>query len=231
MSHRKTHILAPSLMYKEDLFALESLLRGLVPSKGYDFQIRGIEHGHELSCKPYHCLDELFSEKNLPQQLDQLTIDTREVSEEGVLLHSTRIHLDKRVSDIQLFCEHDEEWLENISAKLKEFFKPRRPWYWYLGLSVPPVFNLSLGLALLMTAFIIVTKVNQALIFPLILVFSGGIYMALGVARVIFRHARICLFEREEERRPNFELLAIVNHLTILLTSIAGTVIMISEQL
>ena len=66
MGNRKTQILAPSLMYKDDLFALESLLREHVPSKGYDFQIRGIEHGHELSAKPYHSLAEMFSEKNLP---------------------------------------------------------------------------------------------------------------------------------------------------------------------
>lgn len=231
MSNRKTLFLSPCLMYKDDLFALEALLRGNLPGEGYDFQIRGVEHGHEISAKPYHSLEELFSEKDLPRCLDQLSFETKEVEDGGKLIHSTRIHLDKRVSDVQIFSDDDSEWLQDISQKLTDFIKQRRPWYWLIGVSIPPVFNVSLGLSLLMAVFIIVAKVEQAFLFPFMLVVSGGIFLALGVTRVIYRHARICMFQRNEDKRPNYELFAILTHLTVLVISIAGSVIMTSGKI
>ncbi len=231
MSNRKTLFLSPCLMYKDDLFALETLLRENVPSKGYDFQIRGIEHGHEISAKPYHSLEELFSEKNLPLHLDQLSFETKEVEGEDKLVHSTRIHLDKRISDIQLFSEDDSEWLTDIGQKLKDFFGQRKPWYWLVGMSIPPVFTISLGIALLMAVSAIATKVDQAFVFPFLTALSGGIFMLLGVTRVTFRHARICLFQKEEDNRLNYELFAILVHLTILVISIVGTVMMTTGKM
>ena len=231
MSNRETLFLSPCLMYKEDLFALEALLRENLPGKGYDFQIRGIVHGHEISAKPYHSLEELFSEKDLPLHLDQISFETKEVEGEDELVHSTRIHLDKRISDIQLFTEDDDKWLTDISQKLKEFLEQRKPWYWLVGMSIPPVFTISLGLALLMAVPVIVTKVEHGFVFPFLTALSGGIFMALGVTRVTFRHARICLFQKEEDARPNYELFAILAHLTIVVSSIAGTVIMTSGKM
>lgn len=231
MSNRKTQFLPPVLMYKDDLFALEALLRDHVTSEVYDFQIRGIEHGHEISAKPFHSLEELFSEKGLPLNLDQISFETKEVEDGDKLVHSARIHLDKRISDVQLFTEDDNEWLTDIGEKLREFFKQRKPWYWLIGVSIPPVFSISLGVALLMAVSAIVTKVDQAYVFPFLTALSGGIFMLLGVTRVTFRHARICLFQKDEDNRPNYELFAILVHLTILVSSIAGTVIMTSGKM
>jgi hypothetical protein len=230
MSNRKTLILSPCLMYKDDLFALEALLHENMPNKGYDFQISGVEHGHEISAKTHHSLEKLFSEKNLPLYLDQISFETKEAEGGDKLTHSARIHLDKRVSDIMLHGD-DGEWLHDIGQKLTDFIKQRRPWYWFIGISIPPVFNVSLGLSLLMVAFIIVTKVDQAYIFPFMVVLSGGVFMALGVSRVLYRHARICLFQKEEDKRPNYELFAILFHVTILVTGIAGTIILTAGKM
>lgn len=231
MGNRKTLFISPTLMYKDDLYSLEALLRDHISSKGYDFQIRGIEHGHEISAKPFHSLDELFSEKNLPRYLDQVSFETKEIEGEDKLVHCARINLDKRVSDIQLFSEKDDEWLTDFSQTLRGFFEQRRPWYWLVGMSIPPVFTISLGMALLMAVSAIVTKVDQAYVFPFLTALSGGLFMILGVTRVVFRHARICLFQKDKDNRANYELFAILTHITVLVVSTAGTFLMTTGKL
>jgi len=227
VSIRKTLFISPSLLYKDDMFAFEKFLKECEAGKNCEFQVHGFVDGKEISTKPCQTLQELFAGENILDQLDQLVFEVNEIGDNREVIRNVRVNLDKRVSDIELSTEDKNNvWVKEIGPKLKSFFKKRRPWYWFIGLSIPPVFNLTLGLSLVMLAFIFVTNVTNALIFPSISILSGAIFMAFGVKRLVFRHARICYFQREEDVRPNYELFAIVVHLTVLIFAILGTVIM-----
>lgn len=232
MSKGKTLILSPSLLYLDDLFAFESYLRETLSVKDEDVLITGTEKGKAITTDECHSLNELFARENLPMYLDRLTFEFKQRDDKNEIQHTIRVELDKRVSDIQLSSEdEDNVWIKEIGPKLKSFTKQRRPWYWFIGLSIPPVFNISLGLSLLMAAFIIVSKVNQAFVFPMALFLSGATFMALGVKRVVFRHARICLFQKDEDVRPNYELFVIFFHITVLVVAATGTVIMTAGKI
>lgn len=227
MSIRKTLFISPSLLYKDDLFAFEKFLKECEQGRNCEFQVRGSVDGKEISTKTCHTLQELFSETNIPGQLDQLVFEVNEIGDDGKIIRNVCVNLDKRVSDIVLSTEDKNNlWVKEIGPKLKSFFKQRRPWYWFIGLSIPPVFNLTLGLSLVMAVFIFISDMSHALTFPAMSIFSGAIFMTFGVKRLIYRHARLCYFQRDEDTRPNYELFAIVTHLTVVMFAIAGTVIM-----
>lgn len=232
MSYRRTLVISPSLLYKDDLFAFEAFLHECEGNKSCDFQVSGIDKGKNISTNPCKSLEELFSANDLPDHLDKLVFEVNETGDEGRIIRNVHVNLDKRVSDIQLTSEDENnQWAKEVGPKLKSFFKQRRPWYWFIGLSIPPVFNISMGLSLIMAAFIFVSKVSEAIVFPATLILSGAIFMGLGVKRVLFRHARICLFQREYDVRPNYELLVIVIHLTVFTVALFGTIIMTAGKI
>ena len=84
MSYEKYVVIYPSVLYKEDLIELEKQLKELVNCKQCDLNITATVDEHDLSAKPFHRLEDIFKE-GFPSQIDQITLDAREIDQEDRL--------------------------------------------------------------------------------------------------------------------------------------------------
>lgn len=237
MSIKKIVFISPVLLYKQDLFRLEQILRALLPESDYDFHISAFVDGQAILTRPYLSLEELLQEHDLPPHLDGMSFELKiyDSANRENIIRSIRVYLSKRIADIHLFAEHsnaeNSAWVSEARKEIETFFDQRQPWYSYIARSVPPIFNLSNGLALLMVGLIIVAGDYKALVFPILLVIAASVFLTLGVRKIFFRYARLCLFDREQDTRPNYELYTMLLYVLILAIAIAGTAIMTWEYL
>jgi hypothetical protein len=228
MAFNKLTVLTPSVLYREDFAALEALIRNHFPADEVHFNIREADNS---SGQVYPSLDVWLAANNAQeQQLDELTIEAFSVRN-GEKDHRISLYLCKRISNVHFHSRDDNGWITDFQTDLKRFFQQHRPWYWYFAQSVPPVLNISVGLALVMAAFIIVSKVYAAVWFPVLLVASALVYFGLGISKKLFRHARLCLFPRVSDHRPNLELYALGTHAAVLAISVTGILTMTAGKI
>ena len=237
MSIKKIVFIDPIVLYKKDLYQLEQDLRRFLPEDNYDYHISASVDGQAILTRAYLSLDDMLTEPGLPQHLDRITFEIKiyDSANRENIVRSIRIYLSKRIADIHLFAEisdaENSAWITSVRKEIEDFFDKKQPWYSYIARSIPPIFNLSNGLALLMVGMIIVAGDYKALVFPVLLVMAASVFLTLGVRKIFFRFARICLFEKEQDTRPNYELYTMLVYLFILIVTIAGTAIMTYEYL
>ena len=237
MSIKKIVFIDPVVLYKKDLYQLEENIRRFLPENNFDYHISAFVDGQAILTRSYLSLDDMLSEPGLPSHLDGITFEIKifDSAERENISRSMRIYLSKRIADIHLFAEpsnaENSAWISAVRKDLEEFFEQKQPWYSYIARSIPPIFNLSNALALLMVGMIIVAGDYKALVFPVLLVMAASVFLTLGVRKIVYRFARLCLFEKEQDTRPNYELYTILVYLFILIVAIAGTAIMTYEYI
>lgn len=227
MDYREYAVINPCVLHREDLLELEELMRSDLGGTDKDLTITATAAGHDISSVPFHSFRELLAQEKLPGQVDRLVIDARCSGDGSAIEKNVHLMLTNAISDMRINAQQDSAWGAKVYNDLKGFFKQKRPWYWYFAKSVPPVFNITLGLTMLTLALIFVTKSFDALVFPVVMMLSATIYLTMGLKRVTFPYARISLEARKDDLRGNREANALGWHLVIVIGCILSIVAMI----
>jgi len=225
MSYEKYVVIYPSVLYKEDLLELEKQLKELVNCKQCDINITATVDEHDLSAKPFHCLEDIFKE-GFPSQIDQITLDVREIDQEDRLIKNIRLNINKSSGDIRIFHADDNAWVNSVYAQLNGLITKKRAWYSSIKRALPPIFNVSMIGSFFLAFPVTKTGNHFMLIFPALLIVSAGILLALSIKQALFPYSRINLFNRSEDKRPNYEARATLAELIVIALSVTGVVVL-----
>lgn len=126
----------PVVLYKEDLYNLEELLRNHTTiENNRDFKIRVEFSNRDIEG---HSFDELFKENNLPEWNTYLTIEVMKFQRSHISLETAQ-NIDIRLNkhSVSVFIRgNNEVWVNGIERTIYKYFKQRRPWYTFLHLNI-----------------------------------------------------------------------------------------------
>src|SRR4030042_6046050 len=208
----------PVLLYKDDLIELEKIfISGLLPKEG-DLEIIITEDDSHIDGKSFM---ELFSQPQ-PKQTDTLEIRGYGRSDNEII-KSISVNFYSDGTYCHVFSI-EETWFLGIISKLKSFFIKRKPWYAWLNVSMPYLLGIFSGLSLITFIWGYSVGLRWSLVFVLFFFISIIIIGVLSLQEKLFPHVKI-IFSQKTNHKLNYELIAIILNMAILLATIASIVI------
>ena len=220
--------LHPVELYKEDLIELEQLFLRNLEDENLHVDVT-VDLEHKASGKGFHSLEEVFKHE-VPNNTKEFTLIANELDDDNKIVKGMRTTLSshglvtyRHYSD----REEDKEWFAKVGKELRQFFRHRRPWYWFISelivmLSVIPF----LVTALCFYPFIVKTGNSSLLVFPAMLLIFGIIQLTLGLSQKVYPRAKVYLKSRTEAKK-GIEIPMIILAIIILIIGIGGSIISI----
>lgn len=206
----------PALLYKQDLFELEQLIRDSHTHENDTLRIKitSKERNFEASS-----VDDLFQFNGLPESTDNLSISRTgwvEKNGDNNINGGVSLTLYHNYINCQIHST-DEDWYKGKLLRLREFFKKKKPWYAFLN-KISPGF-LAVALAALFYSINLIKNNKLMLsIAPSCLFVLLSIIFILSFQQKIFPFVRIVLRDKKRISFGLNELQAVIVFVASLFT-------------
>ena len=217
----RTVDLPPVILFREDLYLLEKLLReDFTLHREDDFTIT-LQAGHQRLTA--HSFDELIG-VGTPDYTDSLGMRVYSWSREAGIYESLSLTLTHYYSHYQI-SGLNEAWFLGKIGQLDNFFKLRRPWYAPLNKFVVPLCGVLLGLSPLAFIGVVVSQRYWALVFPLALLLTTAVVTQRVFQRKMFPSSHVDFAQKPKRASLQQQLPTILAVLSLLVSIIGSIVI------